>query len=122
MQGSSEDARLRSLRHCLLRGDIDMLSAARVLALVMSNERRDSSLGAGVQIRLGDTHPHRRAVVITGQDQRTARREDDEVAVGIVRLWSILAKWRNRDIHQGRVERREVVIAKPIRCESPWGV
>src|SRR5262249_47722503 len=100
----------------------DVLPAARVLALVMSNERRHGSLGTGVQICLGDTHADRGAVIITGQDQRTTRRKDDEVTVGIVRLWSILAKGCDRDIHQGRVERREVVIAKPIRCESPWRV
>ena len=69
MQGSSEDTGLGSLCHRLLCGDINVLSAPRVLALVMGNERRDGRLGTGVQIRLGDTHPHRWTVVITGQDQ-----------------------------------------------------
>jgi hypothetical protein len=122
MQGSSKDARLGGLRHRLLRRDIDVLAAARALALVMSNKRRDSRLSAGVQIRLRDTHPHRGAVIITGQDQRPTRREDDEVTLGIVRFRSILAERCDRDIDQGRVERCEIVIAKPIRRECPWRV
>src|SRR5467141_2185511 len=122
MQGSSEDTGLGSLCHRLLCGDINVLSAPRVLALVMCNERRDGRLGTGVQIRLGDTHPHRWTVVITGQDQWTTRREDDEIAVSIVRLWSILAKRRDKDIHQGRVECRQVVIAQPIRRQCPWSI
>ena len=76
MQGSSKDARLGGLRHRLLRGDIDVLSATRVLALVMGDERRHGSLGTGVQIRLGDTHADWGTVVITGQDKRPACRKD----------------------------------------------
>src|SRR5262245_55792553 len=120
MQGSSEDARLGSLSHRLLRGAIDVLSATRTLALVMGNERRHGSLGTGVQICLGDTYPHWWTVIITGQDQWPTRREDDEVAVGIVCFWSILAKRCDGNIHQSRIERRQVVIAQPIRRECSW--
>src|SRR5262249_18143457 len=119
LQWHRQNARLRGLRHGLLGRHIHVLSVTGALALVVRDEGGDGSLSTGMQVRLRDTHPHRCAVVIAREHERPTSRKDDEIALGVVRLRSILAKGGDRDIDQGRVESLQITIAEPIRCESP---
>src|SRR5262249_38349035 len=122
VQWRCQDARLRGLGHSLLGRHVHVLSPARALALMMGDQRGDSRLGAGVQVRLWDTYPDRWAVVVAREHEGATSREDDEIAIGIVRLRSILAKGGDGDVDQCRVEDREVAIAKPMRGQRPRSV
>ena len=107
----SEDARLRRLRQCLLRGNVHVLAATGPLALVVGDERGAGRLRAGVQIRLRHAEPQRGTVCVA--DIQSARGVNDEVALRVFCLWPGLPESADRDVYQRRVDGGYGVVVEP---------
>ena len=67
----------RRLVDCLLRRDVDVLSASGALSFVMGDERGARRLCPRVEVGLRHAHAHRRAVVVALQHQIATGGLDD---------------------------------------------
>ncbi len=85
-----------------------MLPEPGARALVMCRESSDGSIGACVEVGLRNAQPHRRAIFVAGQDQRSARGHDDQITVGVSRLGPVLSEGRDRNVDQRGIDFRKV--------------
>jgi hypothetical protein len=107
-----EHGRLGGHHRRHLRGDIDVLSGAAVLAFGQRHQRADGGLGPGVQVALRYGDCARRPVVIAGHQQCPAGRHDRQVTCRPVGFRSVLPEWRDRHHHQPGVDAGEGAVAE----------
>jgi hypothetical protein len=86
----------------------------------MSDQRSHGRLGGRVQVGLLHAHAHRRAILIAGQHERTARRQQHEIAVRVVGLGSVAAKGRDRDVDQAGIQLGEVGVGEAAARHRAW--
>jgi hypothetical protein len=89
---------------------------------MMRDQRRDGGLGASMQVSLGDADAYGRPIVVAAKHEGAAGGQDNEVAVGVMCLRTVLTERRDRDIDQGRVDRRDIGIAESTLGKRAGGV
>src|SRR5262245_12002697 len=97
-----------------------MLSAVGTVARVIRAECGGCRVRARMQICLRHTQAQRRALVVSAKDGWSTRREDNEVAICIASLWSILAESGNGHVNQARIGGGEIMVAKADMRQRAW--
>ena len=119
VERSRENGRLGRLGRRLLGGNINMLPVIRAVRFIQGNQRGWRGGGAGVQIALGNAQADGRAVFVSGNDERPAARQNNQVAIRIAGLWPVLSERGNRDINQPWIVCRQLVIAQAVFGQVP---
>ena len=94
-------------RHGGLRRDIDVLAETRGTTLRQCHQGAAGSVGAGVQPGLGQGHPQRCPVLVTGESEGAAGGQHHQVGGPPTVLRATPPERRDRHRHQPRVRRPE---------------
>ncbi len=90
-----------------------MLACTGEDALHMGHHRAACPSPGAVQIKMRKAYSYRRQVRLSGDVHKPRQSHPDQIGRFVFGIGSTLAKWRDRDHNQRRVNGVQIVIAQP---------